>query len=46
MVIEMFPIINFAVYSDLGLFPMIIPAITSGINFWIHPVHSSSVVIP
>ena len=33
---------NFAVYSELGQFPLIISVITSCINFWIHAVQSSN----
>ena len=33
---------NFAVYSELGQFPLIISAIASCINFWIHTVQSGS----
>ena len=36
---------NFAVYSELGLFSMIISVIMSCVNVWIHSVQSSDSLI-
>ena len=33
---------NFAVFSDLGQFPMLISTIARFINFWIHTIQSSN----
>ena len=33
---------NFAVISDLGLFPLIISIITNCINFWLHTTQSNA----
>ena len=31
---------NFAVFSELGQYPLVISAIVSSINFWLHAVQS------
>ena len=36
---------NFYVYSELGLFPMIITVIMSCVNCWIHTVQSNDFLI-
>ena len=33
---------NFAVFSELGQFPLIISIIVSCINFWLHTIQSNS----
>ena len=34
---------NFAVISELGLFPLIISIVANCINFWLHTIHSHSI---